>query len=53
MEHVNNKFSQILSQHKGVMSWLKSWSVHVAEEVKGWTRILYMPMGICENSVQP
>ncbi len=25
MEHLNNKVSQLLLQHKGVVSWLKTW----------------------------
>jgi hypothetical protein len=25
MEHVNNKVLQILCQHKGVVSWLRTW----------------------------
>jgi hypothetical protein len=39
MEHFNNKVSQMLTQHKGVVSWLRSWNIHVTEEVKGSTPI--------------
>jgi hypothetical protein len=53
MEHVNNKVSQFLSKHKGVVSWLKNWLVHVAEDVKSLTPIPYMLSGICEGGVQP
>ncbi len=52
MEHVNNKVSQKNSQHKCVVSWLKSWKVHVAEKTKGSNLIPYMPRGICEDCVQ-
>jgi hypothetical protein len=49
MEHVNKKNSQILSQHKGVVSWI----VHVAKEVRGSIPIPYTPMCMCEDGVQP
>jgi hypothetical protein len=53
MEHVNNKISQIVSQYKGVVSWLKTWWVHVAKEVKGSTPSFYMPKVMCEDGVWP
>jgi hypothetical protein len=53
MDNVNNKVSQILSQHKGVVSLLRSWYVYVAKKVKGPTTIFYMLKGICEDGVQP
>jgi hypothetical protein len=53
MEHVNNKVLQASSQYIGVVSWLKTWKVHVNKEVKGTTPIPFIPRGTCEGVVEP